>query len=57
MTNDQLETLIQNLITRVNRLEARLAHLMPGPDLAQRIDDAILKLNCAIDDIAARTHG
>lgn len=57
MTNDQLETLIQSLITRVNRLEARLAHLMPGPDLAQRIDDAILNLNCAIDDITARIHG
>lgn len=56
-TNNELEALIQNLIARVNRVEARMAHVSQQPDLAQRIEDAILNLNSAINDIAARQNG
>lgn len=51
-TNDQLETLIQNLIERMNRVEANVAQLKPSvafdPAAAKSaIDVAITALNAA----------
>ncbi len=48
-TNEQLETLIQNLIERMNRVEATVAHLKPAV-----VDVAINVLEQSATEIEAR---
>jgi len=48
-TNDELEILIQNLIERVNRVEAAVAHMKPAA-----VDVAINVLEQSADELEAR---
>jgi hypothetical protein len=58
-TNAELETLIQNLIERMNRVEANVANQQaelpePHDPLVAAIDDALQVIDRGIDDLRDR---
>lgn len=54
-TNDELETLIQNLIERMNRVEATMMQAKPvKQDLKKPIEEAIAILDRGVSAIASR---
>ncbi len=55
MTNEQTETAIQNLIERMNRIEATVMHNRPVAEpLGSTLDRAIAVMARATETLAAR---